>query len=67
MVRTFFTVEVHTLAEQSLLCGLGFTYYYIIPLFPNTGMREAAGGRQPAAAKPFLYEINVNVKEPQKQ
>ena len=56
--RMFFTVEVHPLAEQSLLCGLGFTSYYIIylvPLFANTGMREAAGGRQPASAKPSLY------------
>ena len=30
---------------------------YIIPLFANTGMREAAGGRQPAAAKPPLYFV----------
>ena len=25
--RKFFTVEADPLAEQSLLCGLGFTYY----------------------------------------
>ena len=31
------------------------TYCMILPLFATTGMREAAGGRQPAAAKPHSY------------
>ena len=31
-------------------------YIIRIPLFANTGMREAAGGRQPAAAKPPLRQ-----------
>ena len=41
--------------QNSRFCAASaFTYYYIIPLFANTGMREAAGGRQPAGTKPPL-------------
>ena len=29
----------------------------VTPFFATAGMREAAGGRQPAAAKPYLYNI----------
>ena len=40
--RKFFTVEADPLAEQSLLCGLGFTYYYIIP---GTSLRQYGHSR----------------------
>ena len=30
---------------------------FLSSLFANTGMREATGGRQPAAAKPPLYSV----------
>ena len=33
-----------------------FCVAMIIRLFPTTGMSQAAGGRQPAAAKPHLYD-----------
>ena len=49
-----FTFKLHPLASQPLvLCYLRFPN--IVPSSAITGMREAAGGRQPAAAKPLLY------------
>ena len=44
---------VHPLAVQSF-CAASAYLYYISPMATN-GMRGAAGGRQPAAAKPRLY------------
>ena len=35
--------------------------YVTIPLFDTTGMREAAGGRQPAAAKPTCVYIYMYI------
>ena len=47
---------VHPLTVHSLLCGLGF-FTYTIPLMTITGIRGAAGGRQPAEANPPLYFV----------
>ena len=49
---------VHPLAAQQLLCGLGFNLHYSTsPAI--TGMRAAAGRRQPAAAKPPCIPYNT--------
>ena len=50
----------HTPWQNSRFCAasaLPIIISYQVPLFANTGMREAAGGRQPAAVKPSLYSV----------
>ena len=56
--RTASLFKLHLLASQSLvLCYLRFPN--IVPSSAITGMRGAAGGRQPAAAKPPWYNIII--------
>ena len=52
----------HTPWQNSRFCAasaLPIIISYQVPLFANTGMREAAGGRQPAAAKPPRIQVII--------
>ena len=69
-VRThvnLFSSNARTVLYTPWQCGCFYATsvhlpYVTIPLFDATGMRETAGGHQPAAAKPHLYPVsNINV------